>query len=488
MTGISAGVAVIVGTALGWWGAAAVVVVAAAVGAIRRQPGTSLACGVAAAAAMLGAWRAQSVASAPLSIASALANPVVVVTAPVATGRQQYFTVAASNDPRSDGDGAQPRTCVSAGPVPAVRLGDRLRLQGDIQSAGDLPLGRRASLAARGCAGATYAVVTDVIGATAGPARAVAEIRTRIGAALRSSAPGDAGVLLSGLVTGDDNGFSPAREDAFIRTGTTHLTAVSGSNLALVVGILATVGAATVGRHRWWWQAVIIGGAWVYAIVSGSQAPAVRAALVATAAVLAFRVGRRPDFPTLILLAAGVMVLLEPAQVDALGFRLSVASSLALAIVLPGLVTGGRHSPLVSVLAATTAAQLATLPLLLPVFGTVSLASLPANIVVAPIVAFIMPLAVLSGLAGAIWAPLGDALAAPAALAAQAMLAIVDAFGEPAAYISVGVPPLGAVIAIAGAACASLAVMSGDAARGMTRLGQSARRAVRKRNARDRTW
>ena len=138
-------------------------------------------------------------------------------------------------------------------------------------------------------------------------------------------------MLLSGLVTGDDDGFSTERKDAFIRTGTTHLTAVSGSNLALVAGILATIGSATIGRHRVPWQLVTIIGVWAYALISGAQAPSVRAAIVATAAVLAFRVGRRPDFVTLILLAAGAMVLVEP-RAD----RVSRISTLRRGLARPG--------------------------------------------------------------------------------------------------------------------------------------------------------
>ena len=52
------------------------------------------------------------------------------------------------------------------------------------------------------------------------------------------------------------------------------------------------------------------------------------------------------------------------------------------------------------VLTATVAAQLATLPVLLPAFGTVSLTSVPANIVAVPLVAIAMPLAALAAIAG----------------------------------------------------------------------------------------
>src|SRR3712207_7452256 len=48
--------------------------------------------------------------------------------------------------------------------------------------------------------------------------------------------------LLAGLVTGDDAALSPARQESFLETGTTHLTAVSGSNLAILLVIAASLG------------------------------------------------------------------------------------------------------------------------------------------------------------------------------------------------------------------------------------------------------
>ena len=264
-------------------------------------------------------------------------------------------------------------------------------------------------------------------------------------------------MLLAGLVTGDDAGFSPSAREAFIRTGTTHLTAVSGSNLALVAGILATVGAATVRAASPSLAVRDDRRIWAYALVADSPASPPSGDR-GTAAVLAFRFGRRPDFVTLILLAAGPMVLVNPGQIESLGFRLSVAASLALAVVLPTLLEPDRLTPVASVLAATTAAQIATLPLLLPVFGTVSLLSIPANLLLAPLVALAMPLAAGAAIVGLVSRPLAEVLAAPAGLVATAILGIVDRLGAEQAYVRIGIPPQGAAIAIA-ATCLALVLV-----------------------------
>ena len=445
MTGMAAGAAALTGVGFGWWGVAAVAAAVLAVALVSREPRTWAGLGVVLLVAAGGAWHAGAVegdggtASVPRFITKAT-----VVSAPVRTGQGQYF-VAASAARGSAG----PRICVGAGPFPAVRLGDTVALNVSPVSAADAPAGRRAGLALRGCAAAAFAPSVAVVGSVQSLPRSIAELRMRLNDVLRRAAPGDAGVLLAGLVTGDDDGFSPAREEAFRQTNTTHLTAVSGSNLALVAGIAATVGAATVGRHRFFWQAGTIAAVWLYAAVSGAQPPAVRAAVVASAAVLAFRVGRRPDFPTLILLAAGAMVLVEPRQIDALGFRLSVAASLALAFVLPALLADGRTWRGVDLVAGTIAAQLATLPFLLPVFGAVSLVSVPANVVVAPLAALAMPIAALAGVAGLVSEPVAEVIAAPAALLAAVMLGAVDTFAAAPGYVAVGIPPPAAAVILA---------------------------------------
>jgi competence protein ComEC len=466
MTGIVAGSAALIGAATGWWGAVVVALLAVVMAAVAPKRPCWAICAVALAAVFLGAWRAE-IDPPPAQIGRAVqgASSAVVVSAPSLTGQRQSFTVELPVDSELPTNGLSARVCVVAGPVPVVQLGDRVRASGKLENIADLPLGLRAALSVRGCVASLYATSIDVLGSSPSMLRGLADLRTRLGTVLRQAAPGDTGVLLAGLVTGDDNGFSPERRDAFIRTGTTHLTAVSGSNLALVVGVLATIGSVTLGRHRGLWQLVTILGIGAYAFISGAQPPSIRAAIVATAAVLAFRVGRRPDYVTLIMLAAGAMVVVEPGQIESLGVRLSVAASLALVLGLTGLLAIDRTAPLAAVLTATVAAQLATLPVLLPAFGTISLTSIPANIVAAPLVAITMPLAGLAAIAGLIWPPLGEMIAAPAVLAATALIRTIDVLGAPEVYVSVGVPPPPAAAAIALTAAVLLLLIAGSALR-----------------------
>jgi ComEC/Rec2-related protein len=227
------------------------------------------------------------------------------------------------------------------------------------------------------------------------------------------------------------------------------------------------------------WQIVTIAGVWIYAVISGTQPPSVRAAIVVTAAVLAFRIGRRPDFVTLILLAAAAMVVIEPHQIGSLGFQLSVAASLALAIVVPSLIGSGRLGRVTVLIAAAVTAQLATVPFLLPAFGTVSLTTVLANAVVAPLVAMAMPLAAAAGAVGLVFPSLGEIVAAPAILVAEVTLKAIDELGGASASVEVGSPPRAVAVAIAANAACVVCLLSSGGERLVERLPNAMARAQR---------
>jgi competence protein ComEC len=462
MTGIAAGLGVLTGAALGWWGAVAVLAGSVIIVTGRFSQAASMVCAVAIVASVAGAWRVETAGTPVEVLAPNQIEVATVVSDPVRTGQRQLFAAEARSEDRQYRAAPPTRICVSAPPVPEARLGDLVGLDGDSRALSDVPLAYRSRLRTLGCSVSVFAESMVVTAAGLDLARALGELRDRLGRSLRAAAPGDAGVLLSGLVTGDDERFSAATEAAFERSSTTHLTAVSGSNLALVAGILATVGAMTVGGRRRTWLAVTLAGVWAYALVSGLQPPALRAAIVISVALFAFLVGRAPDYPTLILLAAGAMVLLDPRHIESLGFQLSVAASLTLAFVLPEMLSTGWSSRVAALLVASVAAQLATLPILLPIFGTFSLWSLPANVIAAPLVAVAMPLAALASVTGLVSSPLGEAIAAPAALAAMLLIRIVGALGAEGSNVKVGQPPAHVTLVIAATAILILAAMASD--------------------------
>ncbi len=248
-----------------------------------------------------------------------------------------------------------------------------------------------------------------------------------------------------------------------MRTGTSHPTAVSGSNLALLVTMASTLGSAAGWRRRWAWQATTLAAVWGYAVLVGLDPPAMRAALVATGGVLAVRVDRRPDYPTLLTLAAALMVVVQPADLWSLSFQLSFASSLALATVLPGLRPAGVAGWVAAAVVGTLVAELATLPMLLPVNGSISLVSVPASVLVAPWVAVTFPLAAVASVLAFVWAPAGDALGVVAGVGVRPVLLVVDVLGGiEKAIVPVGGPAPATSLALWVAVALVLGGLSAD--------------------------
>jgi ComEC/Rec2-related protein len=453
--GIAAGLGILAGVGFGAWGAVAFVAGAVAMCAMSRsRPSVAALCLVTLLTA-LGVWRHAAVG---VELPSSYGDPpdlsaLVVVSNPDVGGSYQQFVAAPGNDPSA-------RVCISARSIPAVVPGDHVAVWGSPARPQDEALGVQRYLASRGCIASLFARSLEVTGTDTtgrfGPGR----VRSAVSSILRNLAPGDSGALLAGLVVGDDSALSKDREIAFTNSGTTHLTAVSGSNLALIAGMLVAFGRATVGQHRLAWQVVTIAGVWAFALVSGAEPPSVRAAIVASVALLAIRFGRTADFPSLILLAAGVMALWDPAQVTRLGFQLSIAASLALALVIPLMTGGTAASTVATVVAATAVAQIATFPILLAAFGRLTAFSIPANALVAPLAGIAMPLAGLAGLVGLANSRLGELAVAPAAVAADLIIGVADRLGSPSASVVVGIPPTPSAIMLAVTAAALVWILT----------------------------
>jgi len=438
MTGAIAGVAFLAGAAFGPWVA---VVIASVMTLIRLVDSDrhrlAWAVTAVAVAALLGAWRGEDGRAANMAIEpipgwidSANAVRGTVMTAPTNDGQWQNFAVHVTES--NDDINWMPvsgRVCVTSGAVPIVGLGDALWLTGTMTATADQEARYRPVSRVHGCAANLFARAFSVDRAGRGWRRRVADARADLSRSLLRAAPGDTGALLSGLVTGDDHALSARRYRSFTRTGTTHITAVSGSNLALIVGTATTVGGLAGLRRRLAWQVATLVTIWSYALLVGLQPPVARAALVATGVAVALRLGRRPDPVPLVMIAGAILVAVDPPVLWTLSFQLSFAASLALSAVLPHLHPAGLVGWMRAGLTVAVVAQVATLPVQSSHWGTFSLASLPANVLIGPLVAVAFPVAAIAAPIGLISPLIGDAVAAPAAYLARAIFVVVDTLG-----------------------------------------------------------
>ncbi|GAY12093.1 ComEC/Rec2-related protein [Pseudonocardia sp. N23] len=207
--------------------------------------------------------------------------------------------------------------------------------------------------------------------------------------------------LLPGLTVGDTRDQSPEVADDFRAAGLTHLTAVSGANLAVVAGaVLLLLRLLRAGPRA---CAVGAGLALVGFVVLARPSPSVlRAAVMGGVVLLALAVGRRRSAVPALAATVTALLLWDPRLAVDPGFALSAAATAALVLVAPGWVRRLRErgfpSGVAEALVVPAAAGIATAPLIAGLSGTVSLVSLSANLLAAPVVAPATVLGVLAAL------------------------------------------------------------------------------------------
>ncbi len=193
-----------------------------------------------------------------------------------------------------------------------------------------------------------------------------------------------AAALLSGFLIGDVADLPAGDVEALRRSGLTHYVAVSGSNVALVLGawwlVMTPLRMGT--RLRAVTGLVLLA---VFVVATRWESSVIRAATMAGLVLGCRAVGWPLDAWTALGAAVSLLLAISGGLAYDVGFQLSV---LATAGVLVGMRLWRNKSPRVfwAPLAATVGAQLAVVPVLLVHFGTVPLFSPVANLLAAPLV------------------------------------------------------------------------------------------------------
>lgn len=206
----------------------------------------------------------------------------------------------------------------------------------------------------------------------------------------KTLAPTEA-ALLAGLTFGDRAGFSKEFQAELQQSGTTHIVALSGYNISLIVSLVGVLFSYFLSRRASFFASIF--AIILFIISTGAEASAVRAAVMGVIALLAIHVGRLYSFRNAITFAALAMILINPRTlVFDVGFQLSFAALLGIVYLLPAIqlffkfgpergLFGWRENAL-----ASCAAELAVIPIILKYFGAFSLFSLAANVLILEVV------------------------------------------------------------------------------------------------------
>jgi competence protein ComEC len=226
----------------------------------------------------------------------------------------------------------------------------------------------------------------EILSAESRGAWLASRVRDGLARATDAEQGSDGATLLPGLVLGDTRAQSTALVDDLRVSGLSHLTAVSGANLAIVLGAVLWALRRTRIRSQYR-HGLLLGTIASFVVVVQPQPSVVRAAMMGGISVFALASGARRASASTLWLSVVLLLVIDPFLAWQWGFALSVAATGGLVLIGPHLVEllAGRRFG--AALAVTLSAQLATFPVLLAMGRPPTWLSVPANLLCEPLVA-----------------------------------------------------------------------------------------------------
>jgi len=233
----------------------------------------------------------------------------------------------------------------------------------------------------------------------------LARASNRVRAAIEAGSevlPGADAALFRGLVIGDDRDQPPEMIARFRTSGLSHLTAVSGQNVAFVLAAAGPLLRRLRPSLRWVATLGLIG--WFVALTR-FEPSIVRAGAMAAISATGFALGRQRSPARLLGIAVVTLLAIDPLLVRSVGFQLSAGATAGVALLGPPL---ARRLRVLGVLAEpvgiTLGAQLGVVVPQALTFGVVPLVSLPANVLAVPVAGAVMLYGLPAGLVAG-WVP-----------------------------------------------------------------------------------
>jgi competence protein ComEC len=363
---------------------------------------------------------------------------------PEPRGASQRFQLAVREVVRSDGSilPADGKLLVYTRAFPELAYGDTLALRGEIELPPELPdFDYREHLARRGVVATMGFPAVERLDTGGGSAvtRALIDLRWPLSDALARSLAEPEAALAQGILLGERAAIPDDLTDDFNRAGISHLVAISGSNIAIIVVALVALFAPGFGRRR----AILmtIAAILVYAVFVGGSPSVLRAVAMATVWLGARFTGRPTRSMNAIVIAAAALTLWQPLTINDVAFQMSFAAIIGLAYAWPYLqsliepylirwLPSGVAVPIAAMTSATMAASFAVLPIIAANFDRISLISIPANLLAVPLFPLVIASSLLTALAGVISNDLGVLVGRAGVLPLSALVAIGRTFAD----------------------------------------------------------
>ncbi len=224
--------------------------------------------------------------------------------------------------------------------------------------------------------------------------------------------------ILGAIILGDKRKLSDDLKEKLNIVGLRHITAISGLHVTILTSILMAmlIGLGLWRQQAFWFSIILIA---LFIIMTGLQPSALRAGVMGGLLLLGQYLGRMSASSRSIAIAAALMLTCNPLLLKLdVGFQLSFLAMMGIIYLMPIFQNWLKKIPatlqLRSILAMTLSAQVFTLPILIYNFGHLSLAAPITNVLIVPLLPFVMLSGFIFGVAGIIFQPLGWILSWPA--------------------------------------------------------------------------
>ena len=311
-------------------------------------------------------------------------------------------------------------------PGTEIRYGDLLRITGEPQTPpAEQTFSYREYLARQGIQTLVAFPKIEVISRGHGNPliAALYSLRLRGYTVINQILPQPQAALLNGILLGLDQDLPDDLTSAFQQTGTAHIIAISGFNIAIVSAFVFW--ALRLFTSRWKAAIFSIIAVFLYSLLVGMEPAVMRAAIMGAMAILGMQIGRRGSGLNTLVFTAAVMCLFNPYLLWDVSFQLSFTATLGLIVIgnpllrwfstwLEGRMPPGKArgiaEPVGEYVLLTLAAQIATLPLMAWHFHQISLSAILANPLILPAQPLVMMLGAVAMVGGMIYLPLGSLL------------------------------------------------------------------------------
>jgi len=312
---------------------------------------------------------------------------------------------------------------------------------------------------------------------------ALVRLKQTFGKSIDAALPEPHGAFLKGLLLGERTSLPADLLESFKETGTAHIVALSGYNITIIGRSLAWIlMMLTIPFYASFW--VACSAMALFVLMTGASASAVRAGIIAVLALIAYREGRPYQMTNALAFAGAAMLVFDPTLLRFdVGFQLSFLATMGLVYLAPLLEPRIEHAsdrlkrfvgvrPVSRALwhgnsettprvfltvkrlfIETLSAELAVLPLLVYLFGYLSLISPFANIAVLIAVPYAMGTGFFTGLAGFFSSVLGSIVGVASWILLEYIMDAVKVFASfPYATVELGRSGVSLILRIYGAA------------------------------------